>query len=58
VGQRKSFALDILAHRERARLTLRDARNKVRSLSAGVRVPGIAAFAAFSRSGVTRAAKL
>lgn len=58
VGQRKSFALDILAHRERARLTLRDARNKVRSLSAGVRVPGIAAFTAFSRFGVTRAAKL
>ncbi|HKG99563.1 MAG TPA: GNAT family N-acetyltransferase [Bradyrhizobium sp.] len=58
VGQNKSFALDILAHRERARLRLRDARNKVRSLSAGIRAPGIAAFAAFSRFGVIRSAKM
>jgi hypothetical protein len=57
VGQQRSFGFDILAGRERAYKTLRKARDKVRLVSAGARVPGLAAFAALGRPGVTRAAK-
>jgi CelD/BcsL family acetyltransferase involved in cellulose biosynthesis len=57
VGQQRSFGFDILAGRERAYKTLRKARDKVRLVSAGARVPGLAAFAAFARPGVSRAAK-
>jgi hypothetical protein len=49
VGQKKSFALDVLAHRERAYRSLKNARKKIRSMSAGLRMPGAAAFAALSR---------
>jgi CelD/BcsL family acetyltransferase involved in cellulose biosynthesis len=57
VGQQRSLGFDILAGRERAYKTFKKARDKVRLVSAGARVPGLAAFAAFARPGVTRAAK-
>ena len=49
VGQRKSFALDMLAHRERAYRSLKNVRKKVRSMSASLRLPGAATFAALTR---------
>jgi CelD/BcsL family acetyltransferase involved in cellulose biosynthesis len=57
VGQQRSFGFDILAGRERAYKAFKKARDKVRLVSASGRAPGLAAFAAFARPAVPRAAK-